>query len=618
MPFGIGLLESVVSELNLVAERLDYRWRTGLSPLPLPESKLLRPASRGIIAVVDASEMSQEDNPRAQVASLREQLSQTLGSLDRIQTVSGRSITGDLVSRLHAMQKSLTRLGQALAVEADKRDGLTALADVAGVVNSSLELPEVLNRVMDQIIRLTEAERAFLMLWDEETEQLEFRAARNFDRETIAGTAFEISRSVVHQVASEGEPVLTTNAQLDPRFSTQESVISYNLRSILCVPLRVRDRVIGAIYADNRIRSGIFCEADLDILTAFADQAAVAIENAQLFGNVTAAKSLMDDIFASITSGVITTDDEGFVTLFNSAAERILGVQAEEAEGQLYQDALPSLAPLLEPLMHQVQEEGQPIVGQELEPELPQRGRTILSISVSPLEAPREDGSGLALVLDDVTERRQLEALQRYVSPTVVQRLRENPGKLRLGGHRQEVTILFADIRGFTSFSDGRDPEQIVEVLNTYLSIGAEAVLAEEGTLDKFMGDAVMAIFNAPLPQPDHTLRAVRAALRMREAIEEHHRSVPPESHLNFGIGIAVGEAVVGSVGTARQLNYTAIGSGVNLANRLQSAAVAGQILLEQRAFERVEGQVKVDPLPPTDFKGLSASVQVYELSDLD
>jgi PAS domain S-box-containing protein len=553
-----------------------------------------------------------------EVAALRRRLNESLRKLSQVQDPDERIASAEFLSCLHAMRGDLTRLEQALADQADERTGLTALAAVAGFVNSSLKLPEVLNRVMDQIIHLTGAERAFLMLWDEASGQLEFQAARNLDRETITGSAFDISRSVVYQVAREGKPVLTTNAQLDPRFNKQESVVSYNLRSILCIPLRVRERVIGAIYADNRIRTGIFSEGDRNLLIAFADQAAVAIENARLFENVTAAKSLMDNIFASITSGVVTTDEDGCITLFNHAAERILGLPAEEAEGLFYRDALPDLAPVLDPLMDQVQQEGQPIVGREAEPNLPGRGRLILSLNLSPLESPGEEqAGGLALVIDDITERRRLEALRRYVSPTVVRRLQEDPGSLRLGGQRREVTILFADLRGFTAFSEQRDPEAIVDVLNGYLAIGAEAVLGEEGTLDKFMGDAVMAIFNAPLPQPDHTLRAARAALRIQPAIEAYHRSLSPENCLSFGIGIAVGEAVVGNVGTARQLNYTAIGSSVNLAYRLQAGAAPGQTLMNRAAYEQLQDSVDARPLPPLRVKGISVPVHVYQLLGL-
>lgn len=223
------------------------------------------------------------------------------------------------------------------------------------------------------------------------------------------------------------------------------------------------------------------------------------------------------------------------------------------------------------------------------------------------------------------TEQRRLEAqerfiretFQRYVSPAVVQRLLEDPSRLKLGGQQQQVTVLFADIRGFTPFAQHRAPEELVEVLNRYLAIGADAVLAEEGLLDKFMGDAVMGVFNAPLSQPDHTLRAVRAALRMQETIQEHHRAVSHADHLSYGIGIALGDAVVGNIGAARQLNYTAVGASVNLAKRLQEHAGAGQILFCERTYDRVKEQVMARPLAPMTVEGVGDSVQVYELLGL-
>jgi class 3 adenylate cyclase len=193
----------------------------------------------------------------------------------------------------------------------------------------------------------------------------------------------------------------------------------------------------------------------------------------------------------------------------------------------------------------------------------------------------------------------------------------EDPSNVKLGGQRQEVTVLFADIRGFTAFAEYCDPEELVEVLNHYLAIGADAVLVEEGLLDKFMGDAVMAVFNAPLPQPDHTLRAVRAALRIRESTFDHHHTIPYADRLAYGMGIAVGEAVVGNVGAARQLNYTAIGASINLAKRLQENATAGQILLNQEAYERVKGRIETRPLTPLRVEGVSTPLQVYELLGL-
>jgi len=531
------------------------------------------------------------------------------------------ALVAELSQHLLALQDILTNLEQELTTHALERDELAALHGVSHVIGSSLDLTEVLNEVMDQIIRLTGAERSFLMLVDPETGELEFRAARNVDRETIASSSFEISRSIVNQVAASGEPIVTTNAQMDPRFKAQESVIGYNLRSILCVPLRARGRVTGVIYADNRILTSLFSDRDRDLLTAFASQAAIAIENARLFESVSNAKALMDNIFASITSGVITTDVQEQITLFNRAAERVLRVPATTIVGSRFGDALPVLEDELRPLVDQVKASGDPVIGFESELSLPERDQLILRTSLSPLKDANEDTQGVAIVLDDLTEQRLLEArnqlFQRYVSPAVIERLPLDPSELKLGGQRQEITSLFADIRGFTDFSRRHDPETLIEVLNQYLDVGAKAVLDEDGTLDKILGDCVVAIFNAPLPHSDHPLRAVRTALKIQEGVAWLHKRMPSDCWLNYGIGINVGEAVVGNIGTTKQMNYTAIGSCVNLAFRLQGAAAPGQILLTDIVYKLVQDHVRARLLPPIEVKGFNEPITVYELLGL-
>jgi sigma-B regulation protein RsbU (phosphoserine phosphatase) len=159
---------------------------------------------------------------------------------------------------------------------------LALLYQLSQTFNSSLDLDEVLNRVMDEVIVATRAERGFLMLYDEH-DQLVFRAARGMDQHTIQDPMFQISLSVVQGVARQGQAVLTDDAQLDPRFSMRQSVRLLGLRSILCVPLRIKERILGTIYVDNRIQAGIFSLADLDLLTAIASSAAIAIENARLY-----------------------------------------------------------------------------------------------------------------------------------------------------------------------------------------------------------------------------------------------------------------------------------------------------------------------------------------------
>jgi len=183
-----------------------------------------------------------------------------------------------LVNRLDEWQKLVVDLARG----ALRGTELATLYEIIGVMNSSLDLTETLSLVMDSLIHLTGAERGCLMLLDEEG-NLGIRAAQHFDQDTVDASDLELSHTVVQEAVEGGQPVLTTNAQLDPRFSEQESVIGYNLRSVVCVPLHAREHVIGALYLDNRARDGVFSQEDLPILMAFASQAAIAIENARMY-----------------------------------------------------------------------------------------------------------------------------------------------------------------------------------------------------------------------------------------------------------------------------------------------------------------------------------------------
>lgn len=183
-----------------------------------------------------------------------------------------------LILRLQEWQQMVAELSRGSAEGSE----VATLYEIIAVLNSSLDLTETLGVVMDSLIHLTGAERGCLMLLDEE-DNLEIRAAQNFDQESIDASDLEVSQTVVREAVDGGKPVLTTNAQRDPRFSGQESVVGYNLRSIVCVPLHIRDWVIGALYLDNQIRENVFSKADLPLLTAFASQAATAIENARLY-----------------------------------------------------------------------------------------------------------------------------------------------------------------------------------------------------------------------------------------------------------------------------------------------------------------------------------------------
>ena len=561
-------------------------------------------------------------------ASLNEQIlaiSKLTGQMRSSLQAVRPSLPPDTLEGLSNLESMLFQVSKQVNAVEEERSKLLALAGTTQAVNSSLELDEVLQLVMDTIVRLTEAERGFLMLRDMQGEMVT-RVARNWEQESINPNEFAISRTVIQRVIESGEPVLTTNAQEDPRFGGHDSIVAYNLRSILCVPLKAKTELIGVLYADNRIRSGIFNEAERDLLTIFANQAAIAIENARLFASVrrtlaevTELKNLMDNIFASIASGVLTADVQDQITLCNRAAESILGQTIAELVGHHLDEVLPSLAGEIQMHLAAVRETDKAVVGLEIIHNHPQRGALDWRLNLSPLKDADQITQGVAIVLDDMTEHKKLEAqrrlLERMVSPAVLDQI--NPDSLQIGGQQRDITVLFADIRGFTTYSEKHTPEDLVAVLNRYLAAGAEAVLAQEGTVDKFLGDAVMAWFNAPIPQADHTLRAVRAALELKAAVEKLHAELPPEAHLSFGVGIHYGEAVLGWIGTEKRLEFTAIGDSVNTAKRIQENAAKNQILISKEAYERVKNDVDAKPYAPLHVKGKSKVVDVYEVAGL-
>ncbi|HLC40648.1 MAG TPA: adenylate/guanylate cyclase domain-containing protein [Methylomirabilota bacterium] len=207
-------------------------------------------------------------------------------------------------------------------------------------------------------------------------------------------------------------------------------------------------------------------------------------------------------------------------------------------------------------------------------------------------------------------------AFTRYVAREVVEEILKDPERLVLTGERRDVTVLFCDMRGFTPMSERLSPEEVVSLLNEFYTLMIDTTFKHDGTLDKFLGDAVMAIFGAPIAHPDHSLRAIKTALAMQAGVEElgKKRAQEGKEPIAVGIGISAGEAVAGTVGTENRMEYTVIGDRVNLAARLESNAKPGQILISQWTYEKVKGLVEVRPLGVMKVKGKEQQVEVYEV----
>jgi adenylate cyclase len=373
---------------------------------------------------------------------------------------------------------------------------LAALADIGATLVRSVSLSEILDRVVALTFDLTGAERVFVMLTDERTGELVPRVARCRDGSTPRGAS--ISRTIARIVMTDRVGLLASDTQFDSRLDQSASIVTQQIRSCMCAPLWNQSDVIGIVYVDSA-QTQRLTSADLNLFTALANYAAVAIEQARL-------------------------------------STRLL----------------------------------------------------------------------------EETRRRQ--RLERYHSPSVVDRILEGGDDADLGFIVQErdISVLFADIVGFTGIAEGLAPSTVAALLNGFFEAMTEVVFALDGTLDKFIGDALLVTFGAPLVQPDHAVRSVRAALAMREALARLNQARGGPA-LRMRIGINSGRALVGDIGAARRREFTVLGDVVNTASRLESeVARPDQIVIGGETHRLLAGAFRVTPLGVFIVRGRSEPLDAY------
>lgn len=223
-------------------------------------------------------------------------------------------------------------------------------------------------------------------------------------------------------------------------------------------------------------------------------------------------------------------------------------------------------------------------------------------------------------VLEKLEKKRVLKAFERYVAPEIVSELgKDDSFESRLGGERRDIAVLFVDIRGFTTMSESLQPEQVVDILNEYLELTSQSIFNNQGTLDKFIGDATMAVFNAPVDLDDYVFKAVCAAYDMRKGAQVLEKKLTEQfgNSVQFGIGVNCGPAIVGNIGSVKRMDYTAIGDTVNTAARLESNAKRGEILISEAVYERIKDRIEAEQVGELSLKGKATKILTYRLLNI-
>ena len=364
------------------------------------------------------------------------------------------------------------------------------------------DLGELLSRILSIAFDLIPADNGVILLRDAGSQELVIQSMRQ--RKPGQGKVL-VSDTLLKQVQATHQGVLTSDAISDERFSTSQSIIALGVRSAMAVPLLSGDEVKGIMFLDSRERVAAFTTKDLEVLSAIAAHASVALENSE----------------------------------YARALER-------EAE--------------------------------------------------------------------------QRAQLSRFLSPALVEQAARGALELAKGGQLTELTILFSDIRGFTSMSEKLPAQEVVKVLNDYFELMVDILFEHGGILDKFIGDALMGLWGAPVRRPDDATRAVQAAVQMQAKLREFNaeRVADGKPPLQIGIGLHTGQVVVGNMGSSKALSYTAIGDGVNLASRLCGVAREEMIVIsEECAAKAGKDRFVLEGLPPAKVKNREAPVQIWSVKGL-
>ena len=522
---------------------------------------------------------------------------------------------------------------------------------IKSLSQSSLDLEETLKRVMDEAKKLMNADRSTLWLIDRERQEFWTKITQS-DGSTKE-LRVPMGKGFVGQVALTGK---TLNIPFDlydhPDSDTAKKIDpsnGYRTCSLLCMPVFNGDKeLIGVTQLVNKKKKNSQCppynpenwpqapecfQASFDrndeqFMEAFNIQAGVALQNAQLFATIKQQEQMQRDILRSLSNGVISTDSKGSIIAANESALRLLGLEAEHRlEGKLINDIInikendfntwcqDALHAADGKLREQYYPDRTLITHESLENSIN------LSINSIADASDNRQVRGALVVMDDISDEKRLKStMYRYMTQELAEELLKLDDA-KLGGDRKEVSILFSDIRGYTTLTENLEAEEVVGMLNEYFESMVEAVFKHKGTLDKYIGDAIMAVYGSPLPLQNHAWMAVQTSLEMRHRLEAFNarRHAENKQKIKIGIGINSDVVISGNIGSSKRMEFTAIGDGVNLGSRLESVSkqYGCDIIISDNTYEPCKHLIWARELDYIRVKGRNEPVSIYELVGL-
>jgi adenylate cyclase len=489
--------------------------------------------------------------------------------------------------------------------------------DVVSDVTSEIDLPALLRKVMSEATKMLNAERSTLFLNDDRTGELY----------TVIGEGLGASQlrlpnhvGIAGAVFTTGETINIPHAYADLRFSPAfDKQTGFFTRSILCVPVvNKAGKTIGVTQVLNK-HGGPFTREDESRLRAFTAQVSMALEHAKLFDDVQNMKNYNESILESMSSGVITLDEDERIVTCNASGLKILQVRAEDIVGKPATEFFAGDNDWLLDRLSRVKDSREADILMDVEM-CAGSNRLYVNVTILPLFSSEGRRLGSMIMIEDVSSEKRLKStMSRYMDPAIADQLLHSGGEV-LAGTNTVATVLFSDIRGFTPLTEELGATATVGLLNEYFTIVVDCVQRQGGMLDKFVGDAMMAIFGLPVAHEDDEDRAVRAAVAMMTELATWNRQRVEDGKkpVDIGIGLNTDSIVSGSIGSPKRMDYTVIGDGVNLASRLESACkqYKSHILMSEFTYRKLRGTYRIREVDRVIVIGRSTPVGVYEVLD--
>ncbi|WP_066382755.1 MULTISPECIES: GAF domain-containing protein [unclassified Anabaena] len=572
---------------------------------------------------------------------------------ERIDTIGFTHADEELFQEFAPSIRLILESSRSFYIATQKQRAAAAMMKaIKSLSQSSLDLEDTLKRVMDEAKELMNADRSTLWLIDSDRQELWTKITQ--DDGSTKELRVPIGKGFAGKVAASGQklnipfdlynhPDSETARQLDQQNG-------YRTCSLLCMPVFNADQeLIGVTQLVNKKKSGDICpynpvdwpEApecfqasfdrnDEEFMEAFNIQAGVALQNAKLFATVKQQEQLQRDILRSLSNGVISTDQTGTIIAANESAKRLLGMADEDRlEGKLINEAIAIKEGNFSQWCAEALQGQDPKHRQQYYPDRtllgadPEKEQHSINLSINSI-ADASDVQrvrGALVVMEDISDEKRLKStMYRYMTQELAEELLKLDDA-KLGGDRKEVSILFSDIRGYTTLTENLEAEEVVSMLNDYFESMVDAVFKHKGTLDKYIGDAIMAVFGSPLPLADHAWMAVQTAVEMRHRLREfnNRRQAAHKQKINIGIGINSDTVISGNIGSSKRMEFTAIGDGVNLGSRLESISkqYGCDIIISDNTYKLCQNNVWARELDYIRVKGRSEPVSIYELVGL-